>query len=121
MLPVRTSWLLAVVASVLVITEPDFAAVSVPDWVLQKASAPVPALPPEVEAVWLLSQRDYTVTGPGEYIEHSRTVLKILRPDGREYGYLSLTCLKSEPIRLLHAWSIDPAGHQYEVKEKDFV
>jgi hypothetical protein len=97
------------------------ARVNIPDWVAQAAAAKVGNLPAEVKAVWLLDQTDYTVTAPGQYSEHSRTVLKVLRPEGREYGNPAVWFRKNEKVRLLHAWSIDAAGNEYEVKDKDFL
>ncbi|HWH59063.1 MAG TPA: DUF3857 and transglutaminase domain-containing protein [Terriglobales bacterium] len=99
----------------------SYARVNVPDWVRQAASQAVPPLPTEVKGVWLLDETDYKVTGPGEYIEHSRTVLKILRPGGRKYGALSIGYQKGEKVNLAHAWVIDASGNEFEVKDKDFV
>lgn len=97
------------------------ARVNMPDWVRQAASTQVPSLPSETKAIWLLYETDYKVIGPGDYVEHSRTVLKILRPDGRNYGDLSVPFTKGEKVSGLHAWTIDHAGNEYELKDKDFV
>jgi len=97
------------------------ARVNVPDWVRQAASRQVPSLPPETKAIWLLDETDYKVVGSGDFIEHSRTVLKILRPDGRSYGDLNVYFSKGEKVSGAHAWTIDSAGNEYEVKDKDFV
>jgi len=107
------------VLAVLVAT--SYARVNVPDWVRQAASQTVPSLPPEVKGIWLLDETDYKVTGPGEYVEHSRTVLKILRPNGRKYGALRVHYQKGEKINFAHAWIVDAAGNEFEVKDKDFV
>lgn len=92
-----------------------------PDWVRQAAAINPGNLDPETKLVWLLDETDYTVVGPGEFVEHSRTVLKVLRPDGRDYVHLSLGYRKNEKIESLHAWATDAAGHDYELKDKDFV
>lgn len=94
--------------------------VTAPDWVRQVASQSLPTYPPETKAVVLLDQTDYTVTAPGEFIEHSRSVIKILRPDGREEGDLLVDLGHEEKLNSVHAWSIDRAGHEYELKQKDF-
>lgn len=99
----------------------SFARVNIPDWVREAAAVKLGAFPAETNAVWLLHQTDYKVTAPGEFIEHSRTVLKILRPDGRKYGDPGISFRKSEKLQYLHAWSIDAAGNEYELKDKDFV
>jgi hypothetical protein len=95
--------------------------VNVPDWVRQLASAPVGTYPPETKAVVLLDQTDYTVTAPGEYIEHFRRVVRILRPEGRDEGDLSVHLRQGEKPNYLHAWTLDNSGHRYELKDKDFI
>jgi Domain of Unknown Function with PDB structure (DUF3857)/Transglutaminase-like superfamily len=95
--------------------------VSVPDWVRQAAAIPLKTYPPETKAVVLLDQTDYTVTAPGEYLEHSRWVVKILRPEGRDEGDLAVDLSKGEKLNSIHAWTMESAGHEYELKNKDFV
>ncbi len=96
-------------------------AVSVPDWVHQAASQTIPSYPPDTNAVVLLVDEIDTVTGSGEYVEHYRRVVKILRPDGRNEGDLGVYLGQKEKLLSLHAWSIDKTGREFEVKEKDFV
>lgn len=97
------------------------AGVNVPDWVRQAAAQQLPPYPPETKAVVLLDQTDYTVTPPGDYIEHSRWIVKILRPDGREEGNLSVDLSQGEKLNFLHAWTVDTSGREYELKQKDFI
>jgi hypothetical protein len=61
-------------------------AVSVPDWVHQAASQTLPTYPPDANAVVLLAQEDDSVNSPGEYVEHVRRAVRILRPEGRDQG-----------------------------------
>ena len=100
---------------------PSFGGVNVPDWVRQAAAQPTGTYPPETKAVVLLDQTDYTVTAPGDYIEHSRWIVKILRPDGREEGDLELDLKRGEKLNYLHSWTLDASNHEYELKQKDFV
>ena len=102
-------------------TDSAVADVSVPDWVRQAASQTLPSYAPDTNAVVLLADESDTVTSPGEYIEHSRRVVKILRPDGRNEGNLSLYLRQKEKLQFLHAWSIDKTGREFEIKEKDFT
>jgi len=81
----------------------------------------LPKYEPDTNAVVLLDEVTYTVTGPDEYIEHYRRVIKILRPDGRGEGNFAVPFRQKEKIISLHAWSIDKSGHEYELKEKDFA
>lgn len=103
-----------------VFTNSSHARVNIPDWVREAAATKLGQFPPETNAVILLDQTNYTVTTPGEFIEHSRSVLKVLRPDGRRYGNPAVSFRKDEKIQSLHAWSIDATGNEYELKDKDF-
>lgn len=92
-----------------------------PDWVRQAAAASTGNLDPETKLVWLLDETDYRVNAPGDYVEHSRTVVKLLREEGRKYVDLSVPFRKGEKVESIHAWAIDAAGHEYEIKDKDFI
>lgn len=100
---------------------PAFAGVNVPDWVRQAAAQPIGTYPPETNAIVLLDETDYSVSGPGDYVEDSRWVVKILRPDGRNEGDLSVDISHGEKLNSLHAWTLDASGHEYELKQKDFI
>jgi Domain of Unknown Function with PDB structure (DUF3857)/Transglutaminase-like superfamily len=95
--------------------------VNVPDWVRQAAAQPLGNYPPETKAVVLLDQTDYTVSAPGDYVEHSRWVVKILRPEGREEGNLLVDVDQKDKLNYVRAWSIDHSAHEYELKQKDFT
>jgi hypothetical protein len=96
-------------------------AVSVPGWVRQVASEPLRTYSPDTNAVVLLDETDYTVTAPGEYVEHSRRVVRILRPEARDEGDLRIDLGQKEKLNYAHAWTIDRFGHDYELKQKDFA
>jgi transglutaminase-like putative cysteine protease len=96
------------------------AGVNVPDWVRQAAAQPLGAYPPETKAVVLLDQTDYVVTGSGQFNEHRRMVTKIIRPEGREVANPILFHAKTEKVTSLHAWVMDGAGHDFELRDKDF-
>src|SRR5882757_3645201 len=95
-------------------------AVSVPDWIRQASGQTLPSYPPDTNAVVLFAEEDDAVTSPGEYVEHFRRAVKILRPDGRNEGALWVYLGHGEKLLSLHAWSIDKTGREYELKEKDF-
>src|SRR5277367_6808063 len=101
--------------------QPSWAGVNIPDWVRQSAGQPLPKYEPDTNAVVLLDQTDFTVTGPGEYVEHSRHVVKILRHEGRDEGFLAVDVRQKEKLLSIHAWVTDAAGNEYELKEKDFA
>jgi hypothetical protein len=94
---------------------------AVPDWVRSSAAASLPKCEPDTNAVVLLDEVTYTVTGPDEYVEHYRRAVKILRPDGRDEADFSVHFHQKEKVVSLHAWAIDSSGHEYELKDKDFA
>jgi hypothetical protein len=92
-----------------------------PDWVQRSKSQTLPIYEAETDGVVLLDDVGYMVTSPGEYVEHYRRVVKILRPDGRDAGDLRVFYQGKEKVVSLHAWSVDKEGHEYELKDKDFA
>jgi hypothetical protein len=100
---------------------PVFAKDSVPDWVHAAAAQKIPAYPPDTNAVVLLDDTTYTVAPDGTAVERMRRVLKILRPQGREKGFVSVGFNKDSSIISMHVWSIGPDGHEYVVPDKEIV
>jgi Domain of Unknown Function with PDB structure (DUF3857)/Transglutaminase-like superfamily len=94
---------------------------SAPEWVKQASAQTLPTYPADTNAVVLLSDEDMSITAPGDYVDHRRRVVKILRPDGREEGKLWIHLGHEEKLLSLHAWSIDKTGREYELREKDFT
>ncbi len=97
------------------------AAGTIPDWVRQAARQTLPAYAPDTNAVVLLKEESTAVRGPGEYIEHHRRVVRILRREGVREATFGVSFQRDEKILSLHAWSLDSAGHEYEVKDKEFT
>jgi len=96
-------------------------AANVPDWVRQAAAQPLGTYPPETKAVVLLDQTEYTVAAAGDYVQHSRWIVKRLRPEGRQEGNLTVDLGQKEKLNYVHAWTIDHSAREYELKQKDFV
>jgi hypothetical protein len=92
---------------------------SVPDWVKTAAQQTLPLMPESTKAVVLLDESTYTVAPDGKAVEHVRQVVKILRPQGRRYGYPFVPFDKDSKVLSMHVWSIDPAGHEYALKDSD--
>jgi hypothetical protein len=93
------------------------AADTLPDWVTQAASARLPAYSSETKAVVLMQDDLVTVQADGKALERHREVIKILRPQGREYAELVAWFSQDRKLNSFHAWSIGPDGHQYTVKD----
>src|SRR5579884_1250316 len=99
----------------------SLAGVNIPDWVRQAAAQQQATYPPETNAVVLLDATDFTVLSSGDYIEHSRHVVRVLRPDGRTQRDLEVDLESNDKLQSIHAWTIDAAGREFEIKQKDFV
>lgn len=91
----------------------------VPDWVKTAAQQALPSYPKSTKAVMLLNETTYTVAPDGRATTHVRKVVKILRPQGREYGYPVVWFDKDSKVVAMHVWSIDPAGHEYALKDNE--
>jgi len=114
------------VLTLLVGVEPAYAAGSifgsappVPDWVKTAAKTTLPVFPGAPKAVVLLDEVTYSVGADGRAVRHVRYVVKILRPQGREYGYPMVWFDKDSKVLSMHVWSIDPAGHEYSLKDEE--
>jgi hypothetical protein len=93
----------------------------VPDWVKTAAQQKLPEFHGNPKAVVLLDETTYTVDLKGQAIEHVRRVVKILRPQGRDYGYPSVWYDKDSKVLSMHVWSIDTAGHEYSMKDNEIM
>ena len=93
---------------------------AVPDWVRQAAAKTQKVYSPKTNAVVLFSETQFTVDGPGKYVEHRRRVVRILRHEGRSEGHLAIGAGNGEKINSIHAWTVDSQKREYELREKDF-
>lgn len=89
-----------------------------PDWVMQAAAAQ-PQLSPDSnpKAVVLLDDTLLTVGPDGQVTQRSREVVKILRPQGRDYAHPVAWFNKDHKLLSFHIWSIGPDGHHYELNK----
>ncbi len=93
-----------------------------PDWVTEAAATQIQT-PPDAhpKAAVLLEDKLLTVDQDGQTIERYRQVIKILRPQGRDYAHPIARFNKDHKLLSFHVWSIGPDGHQYTVKDKQIV
>ena len=98
-----------------------FGSQPVPDWVKTAAQEKLPEFHGNPKAVVLLEQTTYTVDAKGQAVQHVRRVVKILRPQGRDYGYPYVSYDKDSKVLSMHVWSIDAAGHEYSMKDNEIV
>lgn len=93
---------------------------NVPDWVAAAARQPVSlSVPKDAVAVILYSDQQTTVTASGDVERRYREVRKILRPEGKDYGFVEIYFTKVTPITSLRAWGIPSEGKIYELKQSD--
>jgi hypothetical protein len=98
-----------------------FGPAPVPDWVKAAAQQKLPEFHGNPKAVVLLEETTYTVDAKGQAVEHVRRVVKILRPQGRDYGYAGVAYDKDSKVLSMHVWSIDPGGHEYSLKDNEIL
>lgn len=94
-----------------------------PDWVLQ-AAAPATPFPPawrDARAVYLLEDTLVTVQPDGHAVQRYRAVVKILRPQGRQYARPVAFFSKDAKLYSFHVWSIGPDGHHYAMKDSEYT
>ena len=107
-------------ASLLLAGVPAHASANVPDWVRDAAHQATPSgLAATTKAVVLLSDTTYSVSPDGRATEHVREVIRILRPQGRELAVPVVWYDKDSKISTFRVWSIDPAGHEYTLKDTE--
>ena len=94
---------------------------SVPDWVKAAAQGAPASFPGTPRVAVLLDETTYTVGTNGQAVEHVRRVVKILRPQGRDEATPFVRFDKESKVQSLHVWSIDPAGHEYGLKDSDIL
>src|SRR2546429_2386615 len=104
----------------LVLTSP-VASAGTPDWLKQAAQAPLPAYPDDTDAVMLLNETFTTVSTTGDIRTTHRKAYKILRPEGRSFGTVSVYFDSETQLTFLKGWSITSQSEEYEVKESSAV
>ncbi|WP_254061806.1 DUF3857 domain-containing protein [Granulicella sp. L60] len=93
---------------------------AIPDWVRTAAQQKLPAYPPETNAVVLLEDTTYSVAPDGSATEHFRSVVKILRPQGRGEGVIGVPFDKDTKILSMHSGA-SADGHEYAVKDNEMI
>src|SRR6202453_935570 len=119
----RPAWLLApwVVACVLTCVPAALAGGDAPAWMHALVNAPLPAYDEKTDAILLYSETNVTVLSTDKIRTQVREAYKILRPNGREHGFVAVNFHPQRKIKSLHGWCIPAQGKDYEVKDKDAV
>ena len=97
--------------------DPEF-----PAWVTEAATAaPLKADWHDAKAIYLLEDTLLTVQPDGRVIQRYRAVVKILRPQGRQYARPAAYYSSDTKLQSFHVWSIGPDGHRYTMKDTEYV
>jgi hypothetical protein len=92
-----------------------------PQWMRGLVGVTLPSYDEKTDAVLLYSENNVTVLSEDRIRTHIRKAYKILRPEGRGRGTVSVYFNPSRKITSLHGWCIPAQGKDYEVKDKDAV
>ena len=92
-----------------------------PDWAVEAAKTPTPANVGDASAVILLHDYLITVDGQNHAVERKRTVVRILKPQGRERGHCGEDYDIDAKMDSFHAWTITPDGRQLQAMDSDFM
>lgn len=93
-----------------------------PPWIRASIPASMPAVTKDARAVVLLDATFMDVLPSGEIQTTYRRVVKILTTAGREEnGYASVHYNNQNVLKSFRAWSIDAAGNEYEVRDREAV
>jgi hypothetical protein len=112
---------LCVLASVMACAPQAAAGGDAPQWMHALVSAPLPSYDEKTDAVLLYSDTNVTVLSADRIRTQVREAYKILRPNGRERGFVAVYFNPQRRIKSLRGWCIPAQGKDYEVKDKSAV
>lgn len=91
-----------------------------PQWGMDAAKTPTPANAGDASAAYLYDEYLITVDEQNHAIERERSVIRILKPQGREYAHCAAEYDADAKLDYFHAWTIASNGQQFEAKDTDF-
>ena len=84
-------------------------------------NAPLPTYDEKTDAVLLYSETNVTVISTDKIRTQVREAYKILRPNGRGHGTVSVYSNPQRKVKALRGWCIPAQGKDFEVKDKDAI
>src|SRR5271168_2016913 len=108
-----------IVACALVCVPRAAAGGDAPQWMHALVNVPLPTYDEKTDAVLLYSETKVTVVSSDKIRTQKSEAYKILRPEGRGRGTVSVPFSSLAKIKNLHGWCIPAQGKDYEVKDKD--
>ncbi len=91
----------------------------VPEWLRGLARQPHKTYADDVNAVVLLDDHVTTIKDNGDLVKRGRLVIRILRPEGREWADYEVRFNNDSKVNYLRGWSITSKGQEYEAKSSD--
>jgi hypothetical protein len=92
----------------------------VPQWAMDAARTPTPASAKDASAVMLFDEYLITVDEQNHAVERERRAVRVLKPQGRQYGQFSIGYDVDAKLNYFHSWTIGADGKQYQATETDF-
>src|SRR5580658_4170716 len=108
-------------ASLFLLGAVAYASGDAPPWMHSQVNVPLPAYDDKTDAVLLYSETVVTVVSADKIKTTVREAYKILRPDGRNRGIVSVYFNPQRKIKSFHGWCIPAQGKDYEVKDNGAV
>lgn len=91
-----------------------------PQWAVDAAKTPTPANAGDAAAVLLSDEYVVTVDAQNHAVERERSVMRILKPQGRGYAHCSIEYDNDEKLETFQAWTIAADGRQFQAMPGDF-
>jgi len=92
-----------------------------PDWAVDAAKTQTPANVGDAPAVLLLHDYLITIDEQGHAVERKRTVIRILKPQGRERGYCGEDYDVDAKLDSFHSWTFTADGRQLQAMDSDYM
>ncbi len=96
-------------------------AVTLPPWVQAQLAAPIPEHDAKTAAVVLYSESALTVRPNGTIQGVVRRVIKVLRPEGIDYGIIRADAGAQSRITGMHGWNVSAGAQPVDVGDRDAV
>ena len=92
-----------------------------PQWAVDAAKTPTPALAKDAPAVTLFHEYLITIDDQNHAVERERRAVRILKPQGRGHSHCEIGYDVDEKLNYFRSWTLTPDGRQLQAMESDFI